>query len=101
MILIFRYRSNFGHDYFSFWCGGVLFLVINSQYYKDNSKVKDLANEQDQWLTEKLNEHKGKRIIIFQHIPWFLHSLDEDTEYFNIEKPIRHQMLENLDTAGK
>lgn len=96
-----RYRNNFGQDYFSFWCGGVLFLVINSQYYKNCSKVEKLAEEQDQWLTEKLSKHKGQRIIVFQHIPWFLNNIEEDNNYFNLDKNLRQNMLEKLYAAGK
>jgi len=75
-------------------------LVINTQYFKDNYKVKEFAKEQDQWLTGKLNEHKGQKIIVFQHIPLFLSKLDEDDEYFNIEKNLRQQLLEKLSAAG-
>ena len=28
------YRQSFGDDYFSFWIGGVHFIVLNSQYYE-------------------------------------------------------------------
>ena len=37
-----HYRDKFGDDYFSFWVGGVKFIVINSQYYKDGSLVSRL-----------------------------------------------------------
>lgn len=100
LFLNFRYRHDYGQDYFSFWCGGILFLVINSQYYKDSSKVKGLAEEQDQWLTELLNKHKGQRIIVFQHIPWFLNKVNENETYFNIQKDFRQQMLEKFNEAG-
>lgn len=96
-----RYRDNFGQDYFSFWCGGVLFLVINTQYYKNCANVKKHAGEQDQWLMEKLNNHKKQRIIVFQHIPWFVKNIDERTQYFNVERKIRQSMLEKLHAAGK
>jgi len=74
--------------------------VINTQYFKDSYKVEQFAKEQDQWLMDKLNEHKGQRIIVFQHIPFFLSKIDEDDEYFNIEKNLRQQMLEKLSAAG-
>jgi len=97
----FRYRDNFGQDYFSFWCGGVLFLVLNSQYYKNGCDVDIFAAKQDQWLTEILNKYEGQRIIVFQHIPWFLSKPDEEISYFNIENNLRHEMLEKLCAAGK
>lgn len=95
-----KYRDNFGQDYFSFWCGGVLFLVLNSQYYKNGCDVDKFAAKQDQWLTEILSKYKGQRIIVFQHIPWFLSKPDEEISYFNMEKNIRHEMLEKLCAAG-
>ncbi|XP_025425800.1 serine/threonine-protein phosphatase CPPED1-like isoform X2 [Sipha flava] len=94
-----QYRHNFGHDYFSFWCGGVLFLVLNSQYYTSCSNVKELSEKQDKWLTEKLNTHKGQRIIIFQHVPWFIDNI-EDNKYFNIDTNLKQEMLEKMNSAG-
>lgn len=34
-----KYRASFGDDYFSFWCGGVFYITINTQYYWDGSEV--------------------------------------------------------------
>ena len=34
-----EYRRNFGDDFFSFWVGGVKFIVINTQYYENSTKV--------------------------------------------------------------
>ncbi|KAH9365071.1 hypothetical protein HPB48_010517 [Haemaphysalis longicornis] len=31
------YQDSFGDDYFVFWCGGVMCLVLNSQFYEDPS----------------------------------------------------------------
>ena len=69
-----RYRTSFGDDYFSFWCGGVRFLLLNTQYFEDASKVPELVQKHEQWLNEKLEFAKqaGSRVIVFQHIPWFL-----------------------------
>lgn len=75
--------------------------MLNSQYYKNGCNVDTFAAKQDQWLTEILSKHKGERIIVFQHIPWFLSKPDEDVSEFNIEKNIRHEMLEKLCAAGK
>ena len=76
------YRRNFGDDYFSFWIDGVMFIVINVQYYKDASLVSELAEQHDQWLDEQLRvleseKDRYKHVIVFQHIPWFLRSIDE------------------------
>ncbi|KAK6644389.1 hypothetical protein RUM43_000656 [Polyplax serrata] len=94
------YKSSFGDDYFSFWCGGILFLAINSQFFFDSSKVPDLAIEQEKWIEKKLTEAENKRIIVFQHIPWFLKSDDEEDNYFNIGINLRQKWLDKFKKAG-
>ncbi|GFY48752.1 hypothetical protein TNIN_295511 [Trichonephila inaurata madagascariensis] len=97
------YRDKFGDDYFSFFCNGVMFIVLNSQYYKDPSLVKDIAQEQDKWLDEQLKEAKSgkyKHVIVFQHIPWFLKSPDEGIDYFNIIPELRLKMLQKFYDAN-
>lgn len=42
-----------------------------------------------------------KHLITFQHIPWFLQDPDEGKDYFNIEKELRHEMLEKFHQAGR
>jgi len=85
--LAFSYRDVFGDDYFSFWVGGVLFLVLNSQFYEDASLVETEAAEQERWLEHQLrtdNVGRAKHVVVFQHIPWFLNNVDEDKEYSNL-----------------
>lgn len=98
-----RYRSSFGKDYFSFWVGGVFFIVINSQYFYDGSQVPEIAREQEVWLDEQLKigakSHCGP--VIFQHIPWFLDDPeDQKSDYFTIPYDKRKPMLEKLNNAG-
>lgn len=98
-----RYRSSFGDDFFSFWCGGVYFLVLNSQYHEDSSRVPQLALEQEIWLEQelkKLKKRKPKHAVVFQHIPYFLQHPDEEKEYFNYAPDLRNTMLEKLYEAG-
>ncbi|XP_050536032.1 serine/threonine-protein phosphatase CPPED1-like [Daktulosphaira vitifoliae] len=94
-----KYREEFGQDFYSFWCGGIRFLVINSQFYKEHDAEK-IAKQQEQWLEDQLIKYKGQRIIIFQHIPWFLDDINEDDQYFNIKKELRIEMIEKLFDAG-
>lgn len=98
-----KYRSNFGDDFYSFWVGGVFFIVLNSQFYKDASQVIEHKVEQDKWLDEQLaslHQWKPKHVVIFQHIPWFFDSPQEKDDYFNIETNVRTQMLTKLKNAG-
>ncbi|XP_075371182.1 serine/threonine-protein phosphatase CPPED1 isoform X3 [Mycteria americana] len=98
-----NYCKNWGDDYFSFWVGGVFFLVLNSQLYFDSSKCPELKQAQDVWLNEQLavaEKHKCKHIIVFQHIPLFLRKPDEDHDYFNLEKSVRQEIMEKFHKAG-
>ena len=77
-----QYTKEFGDDYYSFWTGGVMFIVLNVQLYKDNSGDggTELWHEQDQWLDKQLLNAKVNNythIIVLQHVPWFLHNIDE------------------------
>ncbi|XP_058705833.1 serine/threonine-protein phosphatase CPPED1 isoform X1 [Poecile atricapillus] len=97
------YCKNWGDDYFSFWVGGVFFLVLNSQLYCDSSKCPELRQAQDAWLDEQLAaaaNQKCKHIIVFQHIPLFLSNPDEDDNYFNLDKSVRQEIMEKFHKAG-
>lgn len=97
------YRQSFGDDYFSFWVGGVCFLVLNSQFYEDPSHVQDLYQEHESWLASSLEEARqsgAKHIVLFQHIPWFLRQPEEEKEYFNVEVNLRLKKLQEFHEAG-
>ena len=97
------YRDDFGDDFFSFSCGGVYFIVLNSQFYEEPSQVQDMAAEQDAWLEQQLkivSSGAHKHSVVFQHIPWFLESEEEEKQYFNISQPLRRNMLNKLCEAG-
>ncbi|XP_022184349.2 serine/threonine-protein phosphatase CPPED1 [Nilaparvata lugens] len=98
-----QYRNSFGDDYFSFWVGGVLFIVINSQYYADGSLVEQLVAEQELWIDEQLALSKNSKhgAILFQHIPWFLDDVEaKDLGYFAIPYDTRKRMLDKLVAGG-
>lgn len=100
---VLKYRDSFGDDYFSFWCGGVYFLALNSQFWQDRTEAPKLAEEQDEWLEKELEYIKAKKpvhAIIFQHIPPFLENIDEETQYFNLPTDTRKQLLEKFIKAG-
>ncbi|XP_044289738.1 serine/threonine-protein phosphatase CPPED1 [Varanus komodoensis] len=98
-----HFCQEWGDDYFSFWVGGIFFLVLNSQLYFDASKCPELKTAQDAWLSHQLaiaTERKCKHVIVFQHIPLFLKDPNEDHDYFNLEESIRHELLEKFHKAG-
>nr|XP_011715740.1 serine/threonine-protein phosphatase CPPED1 isoform X1 [Macaca nemestrina] len=95
-----EFCQTWGDDYFSFWVGGVLFLVLNSQLYQNPSQCPSLKQAQDQWLDEQLSiarQRHCQHAIVFQHIPLFLESIDEDDDdYFNLSKPTRKKLADKL-----
>ncbi|XP_006011025.1 serine/threonine-protein phosphatase CPPED1 isoform X2 [Latimeria chalumnae] len=98
-----EYCQSWGDDYFSFWVGGILFLVLNSQFYFDASKCPELKHAHDIWLDEQLavaEQQKCKYSVVFQHIPIFLQNPDEENDYFNLEKSIRKEILGKFHKAG-
>ncbi|GIY97863.1 hypothetical protein CEXT_627511 [Caerostris extrusa] len=97
-----NYREKYGDDYFSFYCGGVMFIVLNSQYFKDPKMVKDLAKKHEKWLDKQLKEAKSgkyKHVVIFQHIPWFVRKADERDMPHNLYSGIRTTMLKKFHEA--
>lgn len=47
-----------------------------------------------------MKDKTSKHIILFQHIPWFLNTYNEEKDYFNIEINERLEMLEKFHKAG-
>ncbi|XP_040885493.1 serine/threonine-protein phosphatase CPPED1 [Toxotes jaculatrix] len=105
-----QYCSAWGDDYFSFWVGGVLCLVLNSQLFYDASACPQLKEAQETWLEEQLSRAsssssssagpKPKHILVFQHIPLYLKSPDEEDDYFNLQRVVRQNLLDRFKRAG-
>uniref|UniRef100_A0AAQ4P5B6 Calcineurin-like phosphoesterase domain containing 1 n=1 Tax=Gasterosteus aculeatus aculeatus TaxID=481459 RepID=A0AAQ4P5B6_GASAC len=102
-----QYCSAWGNDYFSFWVGGVLCLVLNSQLFYDASACPQLKDAQETWLEEQLSraasstEPRPKHVLVFQHIPLYLKSPDEEDDYFNLRKAARQNLLARFKKAGR
>lgn len=96
-----KYKNDFGDDYFSFWCQGCKFIVLNSQLYFDSSLCPLEKVQQDKWLDKELEENDCKHKVVFQHIPLFLKQSDEPADvYFNIEPLERKRLMEKFIKAG-
>ncbi|XP_072798276.1 serine/threonine-protein phosphatase CPPED1 isoform X2 [Vicugna pacos] len=101
---IAEWQQTWGDDYFSFWVGGVLFLVLNSQFFYDASMCPALKQAQDQWLDQQLSiagQQRCQHAVVFQHIPLFLQSIDEEDDYFNLTKSVRKEMADKFSKAGR
>ncbi|XP_038675305.1 serine/threonine-protein phosphatase CPPED1 isoform X1 [Scyliorhinus canicula] len=100
---ISEFCKSWGDDYFSFWSGGVLYIVLNSQFFQDASNCTELEQAHDLWLNNQLaaaEQLKCKHVIVFQHIPLFLQSPDEENNYFNLETSKRLDLLQRFEKAG-
>lgn len=98
-----EFQRTWGDDYFSFWVGGVLCLVLNSQFWFDASGCPALKQAQDQWLDQQLSvvgQRQCQHAVVFQHVPLFLRSIDEDDDYFNLTKAVRKEVADKLIRAG-
>jgi 3',5'-cyclic AMP phosphodiesterase CpdA len=85
------YRKNWGPDYYTFDNGEVRGIVLDSSLIQAPIHAQSEADKQEKWLRGELAKAKteGKRIVIFQHIPFFLKTPDEKDQYFNI--PLQHR----------
>jgi serine/threonine-protein phosphatase CPPED1 len=97
-----NYRKNYGADWYSFQAEGIYGIVLDSSIIGSPAKVPEEAASQEQWLRTELKKAKssGARIIVFQHIPWFLSAPDEPDQYFNIPKAVRTKYLSLLADYG-
>ncbi|XP_077481221.1 serine/threonine-protein phosphatase CPPED1 isoform X2 [Stigmatopora argus] len=94
-----QYCRAWGDDYFSFWVGGVLFLVLNSQLYFDSSACPQLREAQESWLDTQLSK-KPKHVVVFQHIPLYISKPDEEDDYFNLQREVRQKLIHRFKEAG-
>ena len=94
-----RYREHFGPDYYSFHIGDITGIVLNSNLEKDPHNVPEEAAKMESWLKAELAKAKSagaRRIIVFQHIPFFLATAGEEDQYFNIPRETRARYLKLL-----
>ncbi|KAH9283597.1 Serine/threonine-protein phosphatase CPPED1 [Echinococcus granulosus] len=97
------YTSYWGDDYFTFWCGKVKNIVVNSQLYFDHSSCQAEFSAQDGWLDNELStseNENAENILIFQHIPPFKKSPSEEDDYFNLPISVREDLLNRYYKAG-
>ncbi len=97
------YRSHFGKDYYTFTYPGFEGIVLDSSLIQHPDRAPEDAARQEQWLKEQLaaaRQAKVPRVVVFQHIPFFVHDAEEPDSYFNIPKSVRAKYLDLLSAAG-
>jgi predicted phosphodiesterase len=90
------YTNAFGPDHYSFRRGDFVGVVIDSSLIQAPEHVPDLLADQESWLRNELRRARdsgARHIVIFQHHPWFLKSLDEPDQYFNLPRVRRAAYL--------
>jgi 3',5'-cyclic AMP phosphodiesterase CpdA len=98
-----RYRAAFGRDYYTLSQGDIFGIVLDSSLIQAPQKDPEAARQQEVWLEKTLASAKSnpnRPMVVFQHIPYFIHSPDEADGYFNIPQPARRKYLDLLEQAG-
>lgn len=94
---IAAYGARFGRDHYSFRCGPLLGLVLNSGLIQSAKGAPQEAGQQEAWLKTELEKAKREgvpHVIVFQHHPWFIASIDESAGYHNLPLSERHRYLD-------
>jgi 3',5'-cyclic AMP phosphodiesterase CpdA len=97
------YRKVFGPDYYTFRAGGIAGFVLDSNLEKGAEKVPEEAARMEAWLKAELAKAQRdgvRRLIVFQHISFFLKNADEPDQYFNIPLETRRRYLTILHRYG-
>jgi 3',5'-cyclic AMP phosphodiesterase CpdA len=97
------YRAAFGPDYYTFSADGIFGVVLDSNLIRSPQGAPQAAKQQQEWLKKTLasaKSHPQQQTVVFQHIPYFVHTPDEAENYFDIPQPARKQYLDMLEKAG-
>ena len=97
------YRKRFGPDHYSFRSGDLVGIVLNSSLIHSPDKARALYEEQEKWLRaelERARDDRARHIVVFQHHPLYLQTVDEPDEYSNIPRARRGRYVELLSEFG-
>jgi 3',5'-cyclic AMP phosphodiesterase CpdA len=78
-------------------------IVLNSSLIHTPDKAPEEAAEQLDWLRTELTRAREagvRRLVVFQHHPWFLKAADEPDQYFNIPLARRTPLLRLFRESG-
>jgi 3',5'-cyclic AMP phosphodiesterase CpdA len=90
------YRERFGPDYYAFRDGDFAGFVLDSTLIAAPAQAPEEAAKQEAWLAaelEKAPREGARRLVVFQHHPWFLADAGEADQYFNIPRETRARYL--------
>jgi 3',5'-cyclic AMP phosphodiesterase CpdA len=98
-----EFHTAIGEDHYTFSVSGILGVVLDSNLIRAPQEDPEAAKKQEDWLKETLThakENPKQQVVVFQHIPYFVHTPDEPDGYFNIPQPDRRTYLDLLEAAG-
>lgn len=84
------FRGHYGPTYQGWTHKGVRFISINSSAL--NSGLEE-ERAQKRWLEEELENHRDMRVHMFSHYPPYLYEPGEDSNYDNLDMPMRAWLL--------
>ena len=90
------YEQRFAPIWYSFVYRNNLFIIVESDLFKDPSGVPALANKQMLWLEDELRKSaraKFCNVMLFMHQPLCLYNVNEAEQYFNIGIAKRQEIL--------
>jgi len=94
------FKEEFGDDYFSFWCGGVKFIVLNSQIVQGLPISNELSIAHEKWADiefEMKNENEPVHSVVMCHIPPFCWDVEEKHTNFNWPLEKRKKWLDKME----
>lgn len=100
---ISEFHTAIGQDHYTFSANGIFGIVLDSNLIRAPQDDLEDAKKQEDWLKETLanaKTHPNQQIVVFQHIPYFVHTPDEGEGYFNIPQPARRSYLDLLEGSG-
>eukprot|EP00924_Labyrinthula_sp_SR-Ha-C_P002604 maker-scaffold_13-snap-gene-1.48-mRNA-1 protein AED:0.04 eAED:0.04 QI:127/1/1/1/0.71/0.62/8/896/313 len=96
------YRKHFGKDFYAFDINEDRYVIINTQYYKNDVDVKNFSEEHDAFVAREFDKDGTARrhTTVFGHIPPFVYSPDEPSAYFVLEQNLRKELLKKAVQGG-
>lgn len=97
------YEKRFGKAWYAFEHKRSLFIVLESNLIRDPKGASALAKKQMDWLAKTLKEARPKTYIhktVYMHHPMCLKTVNEKTQYFNIPREIRANLLKQFHEHG-
>jgi len=98
-----KYNNEFQDNYFTFWAGGVRYIVLNSQIMQRLETSDELSFAHEKWFNAELTrQHKRNpvHLVVFCRIPPFCYDIDEMNTNFNWPRRKRVIWLDKMVAAN-